>query len=325
MNPTYEIILQKALLSDNPQAILSVASLFNELNEPAFAKMLIQRIEYVGGLFGFGITVPPTPIPPGWRRATAKEITKPVLTFAQTALVHATPIGKQQIAVVTNPNKSKVKVLALTEHHLDNHPARLPTYKAGTGPVFLHPGVSMLVEKAPVKQITPYQTQSFGLPTSNNEFAGFGAGEISPPVRTITPEMINAKEAALQTAAHAASMITATTNGAAYNPTPAQLASVAPSGQSGINPPVRTITPEMIAAKDRAIQAAAVAQQQLSDSIVQAAIIDTQGGMTPIEEDAYRKALWESPHFWDYLITGGITLSALALYHFRKKLGFVHP
>jgi len=322
MNLQQESIFRQALLSNNSQAILDVAMVFNELGEPILARLLIQHVEETAQ-FGFGITVPPVPIPPGYRRATAKEITKPVLEFARTSLLHAMPIAKQQIAIVTNPDKSKRKVMALTEHHLDNHPARPPTYKAGTGPIFLHPGISMLVEATPAKKIATFQTQSWGLPTSNNEFAGFGAGEsgINPPVRTITPEMINAKEAALQTAAHAASMITAT-NGGGYNPTPAQLASVAPSGTSGINPPIRTITPEMIAAKDIAIQAATAAQRQLSDSIIQAAIIDTQGGMTPIEEDTYRKALWTTPKTAIMIGTG--VLSALTLFLFRKRLGLVH-
>jgi hypothetical protein len=173
-----DAIFQKAFNSGNPHAILYVTGAFYDLGEMGKAEALRELLSV-----GFGIDVPPTPMPPGYRRATAKEITKPVLAFARKALEHAMPYGKQQIAVVTNPNKTKQTVMALTEHHLDNHPARPSQgYKAGEGPVFLHPGISMLVPNTNAiasataiplpKKLSPFPTQQQGLPTSNNEFAG---------------------------------------------------------------------------------------------------------------------------------------------------------
>lgn len=127
--------------------------------------------------FGAQPVLPQVPIPQGFRRATAKEITKPVLSFARNALEHAMPIGKQQVAIVTHPNKKKQTVMALTEVHWDNHPARPNQgYKAGEGPPFQHPGISILVAKNETKAISPFQTQMPGLPTSNNEFAGEEGG-----------------------------------------------------------------------------------------------------------------------------------------------------
>jgi hypothetical protein len=132
----------------------------------------------------FGAQPPPNlpqvPIPPGFRRATAKEITKPVLNFARTALEHAMPIGKQQVTTVTHPNKTKQTVMALTEVHWDNHPARPNQgYKAGEGPPFQHPGISILVAQTapPTAATAQFRTQMPGLPVSHNEFAGFGAEE----------------------------------------------------------------------------------------------------------------------------------------------------
>jgi hypothetical protein len=143
MNQHQETIYQKALTSGNRDAVIQVAWAFYGLGEIAVANVLIGHIATT-----FGIDVPPTPIPEGFRRATAKEITKPVLTFARKALEHCTPVGKQQTATVTEKDKSKHLVMALTEHHLDNHPARPKQgYSAGEGPVFLHPGISMLVPK----------------------------------------------------------------------------------------------------------------------------------------------------------------------------------
>jgi len=95
----------------------------------------------------FGVDIPQVPIPEGYRRATEKEITKPVLHFAQKALQHALPIGKQQVTIVTNPDSSKRTVMALTEHHYDNHPPPAN----GSGPPFLHPGISILT---PIQDIT---------------------------------------------------------------------------------------------------------------------------------------------------------------------------
>ncbi|VVB55266.1 Putative peptidoglycan binding domain protein [uncultured archaeon] len=122
----------------------------------------------------FGVDIPQVPMPSGYRRATAKEITKPVLSFARIALQHATPIGKQQVTTVTQPTGKHQQVMALTEVHYDNHPPRPSEgYKAAEGPPFLHPGISMLVPKQ--QAINPYRTQMPGLPESHNEFAGFGA------------------------------------------------------------------------------------------------------------------------------------------------------
>ena len=140
MNQQQAAIYQRALVSRNPAAVIHVAWALHELGEKEPAYRLLERISAT-----FGIDVPPVPIPAGFRRATAKEITKPVLAFARKALEHAMPIAKQQVAVVTNPDKTKRTVMALTEHHLDNHPARPSKgFKAGEGPAFLHPGISIL-------------------------------------------------------------------------------------------------------------------------------------------------------------------------------------
>jgi len=116
------------------------------------------------------------PIPSGYRRAKANEVTKPVLQFARLALEDALPIGKHQTTVInghttTDEEKKGAKgktaertIIAQTEYHYDNHPS------GGKGDPYWHPGISILV---PVKQpINPFPVAQAGLPTSNNEFAG---------------------------------------------------------------------------------------------------------------------------------------------------------
>ena len=138
--------------------------------------------------------MPSVPIPPGYRRATPKEITKPVLKFANVALQHALPIGKQQVTTVTNPDKTQHLVMALTEVHWDNHPPRPKQgFKAYEGPEFLHPGISMLVpdfqssqavaSSTPDKwphRVNPFPTSTSGLPTTSsaNIYAGEDLSEV---------------------------------------------------------------------------------------------------------------------------------------------------
>ena len=124
------------------------------------------------------------PIPIGYRRATAKEITKPVLKFAQTALKHATPVGKKQTATITNPDKTQKLVMALTEVHWDNHPPRPKLgFKAYEGPEFLHPGISILVadfKPAEKAKFNPFPTRVPGFPTTSSEniYAGDDLTEV---------------------------------------------------------------------------------------------------------------------------------------------------
>lgn len=108
------------------------------------------------------------PIPGGFRRATPKEISKPVLDFARVALTHALPIGKQQTTSVDDK-----LFCALTEWHYDNHPS------GSKGPPYWHPGISMLVATNSVlnkpldaKRIPIFPTAQQGMPKSNNEFTG---------------------------------------------------------------------------------------------------------------------------------------------------------
>jgi hypothetical protein len=125
--------------------------------------------------YGFGSPpsdVPAVPMPPGYRRAAPKEITKPVLKFAQTALQHALPVGKKQVATVTNPDKTQRLVMALTEIHKDNHPPRPKLgFKAYEGPNFLHPGISILVPdfKPKASKFNPFPTQVPGFPATSSE------------------------------------------------------------------------------------------------------------------------------------------------------------
>lgn len=133
--------------------------------------------------------IPVVPMPSGYRRAAPKEITKPVLTFANKALQHALPIGKQQTTTVAEKDGAHHLVMALTEVHWDNHPPRPKQgFKAYEGPEFLHPGISMLVpnfhaddtqvamtstpDKWPHRQINPYPTEAPGTIHSQNIYAG---------------------------------------------------------------------------------------------------------------------------------------------------------
>jgi hypothetical protein len=139
------------------------------------------------------------PIPSGYRRATQKEITAPVLAFARAALEHALPIGKNQVTVVTNVDpKSKAEsqqmVLALTEWHYDNHPS------GGKGPPYWHPGISMFVPidsslhkpaAIALKKISPFPTEARGLPQSHNEFAGDAEERMTAEVMGEEPDLAN--------------------------------------------------------------------------------------------------------------------------------------
>lgn len=84
-------------------------------------------------------TKPPAvvPVPAGFRRATAKEVTPHVQAFARKALSACLPIGKQQAADVDG----KV-FMALTEWHYDDH-------VGNPGKPIWHPGISIFTPIAP--------------------------------------------------------------------------------------------------------------------------------------------------------------------------------
>jgi hypothetical protein len=188
MNEHYEVIFHQALQSGNPQAITTIAQLFHGIGEVGRANALMRHVQKLAVPVGFGVDVPKVAMPAGYRRATAKEITKPVLKFANKALEHALPIGKLQVATVTNADKTQHVVGALTEVHYDNHPPRPKQgYKAYEGPEFLHPGISMLVpdfhsnpaiasnatpDQWAHRQINPFPTEAPGTLHSQNIYAG---------------------------------------------------------------------------------------------------------------------------------------------------------
>ena len=145
------------------------------MNETPFIQSLLGHTAVVG-FGGPPSNIPVVPIPQGYRRATPKEVTKPVLKFAQKALEHALPVGKTQTAIVTNPDKTQRLIMALTEVHWDNHPPRPKKgFKAYEGPEFLHPGISLLVpdfqSSIPKKKskFNPFPTQTPGFPTTSSE------------------------------------------------------------------------------------------------------------------------------------------------------------
>lgn len=173
----FELVFHQALQSVNPQAIINIAHIFNERGDQRHANALLKHAQRVAT--GFGVDIPSVPIPPGYRRAGPKEITKPVLKFANKALQHALPIGKQQLTIITKPDKTQQVVMALTEVHYDNHPARPKQgYKAYEGPEFLHPGISILVsESQPSETVASntgyrFPTEAPGTLHSNNIYAG---------------------------------------------------------------------------------------------------------------------------------------------------------
>ena len=156
------------------------------MSQAAFIRSLLGHTAVVG-FGGPPPNIQVVPIPIGYRRATAKEITKPVLKFAQTALKHATPVGKKQTATITNPDKTQKLVMALTEVHWDNHPPRPKLgFKAYEGPEFLHPGISILVadfKPAGKAKFNPFPTQVPGFPTTSSE--NIYAGETTLTLETI--------------------------------------------------------------------------------------------------------------------------------------------
>lgn len=93
------------------------------------------------------------PSPPGYHRAQAHEVTRPVLKFANQALRTANPeklpqdrvIGKRVIGLIEN-----LPVVAQIEWHLDNHP---PRPNLGIGPMegdpFYHMGVTLYMPNDP--------------------------------------------------------------------------------------------------------------------------------------------------------------------------------
>lgn len=159
------------------------------MSEAAFIQSLLGHTAIVG-FGGPPPNIPVVPMPAGYRRATPKEITKPVLKFAQTALQHALPVGKKQTATVTNPDKTQHLVMALTEVHWDNHPPRPKQgFKAYEGPEFLHPGISILVPDFQVSsnpkktvKFNPFPTQTPGFPTTSSENIYAGDLELSEVV-----------------------------------------------------------------------------------------------------------------------------------------------
>jgi hypothetical protein len=81
------------------------------------------------------------PNPGGYRRATQKEITRNVLSFARAALQKSNPRGLPQGKVIGNRLASNIEgkvVIAQIEWHYDNHPK-------GKGPPFWHMGMSIFM------------------------------------------------------------------------------------------------------------------------------------------------------------------------------------
>lgn len=101
------------------------------------------------------------PIPDGYRRATAKEITPAVQAFARKALAQCKPYGKLQVA-----NVNGQMFAALTEWHYDDHVTQ-------PGKPIWHPGISILVPKS----INPTLPSSAGYMPVTTGLTGMAAVE----------------------------------------------------------------------------------------------------------------------------------------------------